>query len=317
MGLERLTRREVIGLYYLALQQSDGMGWVPKISNYFPSNQASEEYGWLGQVPALREYLGGLHAKGLTENGVTIKNKEFEATLEFARTEIERDKSGQLQARIRELAERTNSHFASLLSTLILNAAATECYDGAYFFDTDHTEGDSGTQDNDITVDISGLGTTTHSTIGVTAPSVGEIAMSIMHGIKKIVGFKDDQGEPMNELANQFLVMVPVSLYDSALAAATKEYVGSGEQNILGPNGAFKIDVVANARLTWTDSFAVFRTDGTIKPFIRQEEVAPEFDGLAEGSEYATLNKKHLYTVYARRNVGYGLWQHACYVTMV
>lgn len=317
MGLLKLTQREVIGRYYLALEQGVGMGWVPEISNYFESNQASEEYAWLGQVPALREYLSGLHPKGLTENSLTIANKEYEATLEVLRTEYDRDKSGQLLIRISELAARTNAHFASLLSTLLLNAPSTACYDGSYFFHTAHSEGSSGTQDNDITVDISGLGVTTHSTLGVTAPSVGEMSGSIMKGVKQIIGFKDNQGEPMNELAQKFLVMVPVSLYDVAVAAATQKFIGSGEENVLTSSGAFQISVAANARLTWTDSFAVFRTDGTIKPFIRQEEVPPEMDAVAQGSEYAIINKKHLYTVYTRRNVGYGLWQHACYVTMV
>ena len=39
-------------------------------------------------------------------------------------------------------------------------------------------------------------------------------------------------------------------------------------------------------------------------------------DAVAEGSETEFKEKKHLYGVKAIRNVGYGYWQRACYVTM-
>ena len=47
-------------------------------------------------------------------------------------------------------ADRTVSHWASLLSTLIVNGESATCYDEQYFFDTDHSEGESGTQSNVI-----------------------------------------------------------------------------------------------------------------------------------------------------------------------
>ena len=68
-----------------------------------------------------------------------------------------------------ELAERGRTHYASLLSTLIVNGATTVCYDGQYFFDTDHSEGASGTQSNKIDSDISTLPASVHGS--TTAPS--------------------------------------------------------------------------------------------------------------------------------------------------
>ena len=55
-----------------------------------------------------------------------------------------------------------------------INGEATVCYDGQYFFDTDHVEGDSGTQSNDLSVDISALACSVHGT--TTAPSVEDLA---------------------------------------------------------------------------------------------------------------------------------------------
>jgi hypothetical protein len=214
--------------------------------------------------------------------------------------------------RIRELATRTNSHWASLLSILLLAAPSAVCYDGQYFFDTDHSEGDSGTQDNDISIDISGLGTSAHGVI--TAPSVEEIQQCILKAVAQILSFKDDQGEPMNEGAQAFRVIVPIGLYIAAQKAVTMPLgVSTSDQQL---PAEFRISVSMNPRLTWTDSFAVFRADGNTKAFIRQQETAVQLKAKAEGSEFEFDNDAWQFGVDSWRNVAYGFWQHACYVTM-
>lgn len=141
MGATTLSSRAIIGRYYQRLEQNPGLQWVGAVSNYFTSDQESETYKWLGQVPVMREWIGGRNAKGFRENGITIENKHFEATLEVLVRELKRDKTGQVMVRVDELADRTNAHWAKLLSELIENAESTVCYDGQYFFDTDHAAG--------------------------------------------------------------------------------------------------------------------------------------------------------------------------------
>jgi phage major head subunit gpT-like protein len=312
MTVQALSSRAIIGEFYRTLEQDTGAAWVNAVSMLFTSDQDSEEYRWLGQTPAMREWVGGRHAKGFRDNGLTIRNKHYESTIDILVRDLRRDKTGQAMVRIQELAQRTNAHWASLLSTLIVNAESTACYDGQYFFDTNHSEGDSGTQSNDISVDISELATQTAGS--VTAPSVEEMQQSILKGIDQISGFKDDQGEPMNEQASQFLVMVPLSLlFVARNALAIPMGTAITEQKGVGVD----ISVVGNARLSaWTDKFAVFRTDGSVSPFIRQQETEVDLKAKAEGSEFEFDNDAHQYGVDAWRNVGYGYWQHACLVTM-
>lgn len=317
MGVDKLTSRAVIGEFYKTLEQDIGASWVDAVSNYFTSDQDSEEYAWLGMTPVMREWIGGRNAKGFRENGITIINKHFEATLDILVKDMRRDKSGQVMTRIRELAQRANAHWASLLSTLIINAESTACYDGQYFFDTDHTEGDSGTQDNDITVDISALPTAVHGS--TTAPSTEEMQLAIAQGIQAICGFKDDQGEPMNENARSFLVMVPVSLMNVAIqAVATPVQIDASQTALTALKQDFTVRATANARLSsWTDRFPIFRTDSAVRALIRQEETAVDLKVKAEGSEYEFDNDAHQYGVDTWRNVGYGYWQNACLVTLI
>lgn len=305
-----ITSKGVMGMFYKQLAADMGNSWIPGCSMLFNSTQETETYKWLGQVPQMREWIGGRNAKGFTENGITIKNKKYESTLEVNVDDLRRDKTGQLMVRIAEQARRANAHWASLLSTLILAGAATTCYDGEYFFDTGHIDG---AQSNCLTLDISTLGVSVAGTC--TNPSSEEMSKAILKGVQAIIGFTDDQGEPMNEDARSFLVMVPVSLWQTALAAVSLPFTGTGVSNII-PSGDFNIAVAPNARLTWTDTFAVFRTDANVKPFIRQEEEGITVAAKAEGSEFEFDFDKHQYGIKAVRNVGYGYWQTACEVIM-
>ena len=316
MGIDRITERQVIGWFFQALAAQDGMAWINAISNYFTSDQASEEYAWIGQIPQMREWVGGRNAKGFRENGLTIANKHFEATLEILLRDLRRDKTGQVVARIAELARRANTHWASLLSTLIVNGESGVCYDDLYFFDTTHEEGDSGSQSNLINVDISELPVATAGS--TTDPAIAEMQFAIAEGIKQIVSFVDDQGEPMNEDATGFLVMVPVSLMNYAMqAVATPAQVAETQSALQAVKSKFSIDVAVNPRLSsWTASFALFRTDSRVKSLIRQEETAVDLKVKGYGSEFEFDNDAHQYGIDTWRNVGYGLWQNACKVTM-
>lgn len=315
MDQSLLSSRAIMGMYFARLETDPGMAWIDGVANLFTSDQASETYNFLGQSPAMREWVGGRQAKGFSGQGLTIVNKHYEATIEVSKRDVRRDKTPQIQARIAEFTDRSVTHWASLLSALLIAAPSTVCYDGQFYFDTDHSEGASGTQDNDIAVDISTLAAAVHGV--VTAPSVEEFQQAILKGIAQILSFKDDRGEPMNENARRFLVVVPVSLYLVAVAAVSTLATQALQQN-LNPNiiAGLTVDVQMNARLTWTDSFAVFRTDSPIKGFIRQTEQDVELKAKAEGSEFEFDNDAWQFGIDAWRGVGYGYWQRACYVTM-
>lgn len=315
MGLQSLGSRAIIGEFFRRLSINSGAAWIPFISMLFDSDQDSETYNWLGQTAAMREWIGGRDAKAFAENGITIENKHYEATIEVLVRQMRRDKTGQGVIRIQELAGRTVSHWASLLTTLISNGTSSVCYDGEFFFDTDHKEGKNTTnQSNDIQTDISELPAAVHGAAAAT-PSPEEAQQVIHKSIAQIMSFKDNENEPMNEDASSFLVMVPTSLNDVFTAARVMPHgTGVTEQQI---QNSANVSVVQNARLTDTDAIYVFRTDGDVKPFIRQEETAVNMKAKAEGSEYEFDNDAWQFGVDAWRNVGYGYWQHAVYNQMI
>lgn len=312
--MKGLSSRAIIGTFYNRLEVMTSASWIGGISMEFQSDQESETYKWLGMSPAMREWIGGRQAKGLRSDGITITNKLFEVTLEIPVDWMRRDKTGQIEVRIAEMAGRAVTHWQKLLSDQIAAAESAVCYDGQYFFDTDHSQGSSGSQSNDITVDISAVPAVLHGT--ATLPSPEEIRAMVFAGVQQMLGLKDDQGEPMNEMARSFLVMVPVAWFTAA-AAALKNPVVGGDSNTMNSLDGFTFELAVNPRLTWTDKLAVFRKDAATKPFIRQEEFGVQVAAVAEGSELEFTERMHHYGISASRNVGLGYWQQACLVQAV
>jgi phage major head subunit gpT-like protein len=321
MGAQGLGSRAIIGSFFEQLQADLGATWIDLLSMYFGPgeiNQESETYKWLGMAPALREWLGGRDAHGMRENGITIINKTFEGTMEIPVDWIRRDKTGQIKIRVGELARRCIEHWAKLLSTLVTNGTGDTsglCYDGQYFFDSDHSEGDSGTQKNLLTnAEVAALDVTT-----ATAPTPVEAAKAILGVIGYMLAYKDDQGEPMNDGAKNFLVMTSPTLWQFLAPAIYNRQVNQGETNpirAIMENTDYSIAVVPNSRLAYTTQFVTIRTDAKCKAFIRQEEEGVTVNALAEGSEEEFKNNRHLYGVKTIRNVGYGYWQYASHATL-
>lgn len=318
MGLHELSSRAIIGKFFARLEAYIGQGWIDKTSRLFnDSDQESETYKWLGQVPAMREWIGGRQAKGLRANGLTIVNKKFESTIDLAVDWIRRDKTKQIDIRISELALRAAEHWSKLLSTFILNGTGSTsglCYDGQYFFDDDHSEGDSGSQKNLLaTGDVATLDVTT-----ATAPTATEVTKAVLGVIAYMLNCQDDQGEPMNANAKNFLVMTSPALAGPFWAGLFDKVINSGETNTIVSMrdvDGFNIGLAINPRLTYTTQFVIFRTDALGSALIRQEEMPTKLKVLGEGSDYEFHNDAHQYGVKAIHNVGYGYWQYAAHAT--
>lgn len=314
--MDLLTSRAVRGMLYNALNVDTADAVVNSISNFFNSDQAAETYAFLGQTPGLREWLGGRNAKGLRESSFEIKNVHFEDTLKATLSQLRRDKSGQLMMRINEMVRRAGSHWYELLTTLLVNGEAGVCYDGLYFFDTTHEEGDSGSQSNLISADISAYPVATAGS--TTLPAVAEMQFAIATAIQTIVGLKDDQGKPTNLDARKFVVMCPISLMNTTMqAVATPVQMAETQSALQALKSKFSIEVEPNPGLSsWTASFAVARTDSNFKPFIRQQETDISVKTLGEGSDYEFENDAHLHGIDVWRNAGYGDWKSMVKVTM-
>jgi phage major head subunit gpT-like protein len=282
------------------------------------SSSASETYADIFTAPTLREWIGPRAAKQLGEFEFTIRNKKYEATIDIPLDWYDYDKLGLIDDRVASLGQRSTQHWMSLLGALIIAGETTACYDGELFFDTDHPTGkDSGTtMSNDISVDISALPVATHGS--TTEPSVAEAAGALRKAMEKIRSFTDDQGEPMNEGVENFLVLCPPSFEGPLTAAVSGQQLPVTDgviESLRGTNRRFRVE--GTQRLaSWTTKFAVFALDAMARPFIFQQVGEPKVTKKAEGSDYEHDTDRHQYGIKAVRGVGYNAWQSGCLVTL-
>lgn len=155
-----------------------GLGAVqplyPRAALVVPSSTRVNEYGWLGQFPRIREWIGDRVINNLETHGYTIRNRTFESTIAVSRDDLEDDNIGMFAPMFTEMGRLSATFPDELVWDLLKNGFSTPCFDGQYFFDTDHPVLDAAGQ----TVSVSNTGG------GALAPW---FLMDASRGIKPII----------------------------------------------------------------------------------------------------------------------------------
>ena len=111
---------------------------LDKIAMTVPSTTSTEDYGWMGAIPGMREWVGDRVIHNLSMHTYSIKNKPFELTIGVDRDKIEDDQLGIFNPMIASMGYEARIHPDKLAYGLLAKGFETPCYDGQYYFDTDH-----------------------------------------------------------------------------------------------------------------------------------------------------------------------------------
>ncbi len=103
-----------------------------------PSQQAQEQYAWLGSTTRFREWVGDRVIQNLKTHDFTIKNKSYENTVGVDRDTIDDDTYGVYKPMFSQLGQDAKNHPDEMIFALAAAGFTGLCYDGQYFFDTDH-----------------------------------------------------------------------------------------------------------------------------------------------------------------------------------
>lgn len=109
-----------------------------KVAMRVPSSAAAENYGWLGQMPRIREWVGDRVYNALDTFAYRIFNRTYESTFTLKREQIEDDQYGILNPVSSELGRSVAAFPDELVYGLLKQGFATNCFDGQFFFDVDH-----------------------------------------------------------------------------------------------------------------------------------------------------------------------------------
>jgi len=127
-----------------ALNSGQDVLW-PEIAQQVDSNTGAEDYGWIGEAASLREWIGPRQAKSLAAFDYSIKNKDFEGTVVLKKSQIQDNILAGAKAQSGNLGTAARIWPDEILFALLELGEASLCYDGQFFFDTDHPTGIAGT----------------------------------------------------------------------------------------------------------------------------------------------------------------------------
>jgi phage major head subunit gpT-like protein len=117
---------------------AQGASLHKRITTVVPASTKEQKYGWLGKVPNVREWIGPRQIQNLTQSDYSIKEKALELTLAVDKDDIETDNLGIYKPLFTEMGSSTGAQWDMMAFAQLASGFATNCYDGQFFFDTDH-----------------------------------------------------------------------------------------------------------------------------------------------------------------------------------
>ena len=269
--------------------------FYPQLCTETFSDGANEECGILGGMPGIREWVGDRAFKQLRAARFTIDNKVWESSVAIDKDDINDDRLGMYGPVLSDLGAEAMYHPDELLFALMVAGKSAPCMDGQYFYDTDHTWGDSGTQDNDLTA-TAATGTT---------PTAAEFRTAFHAARRKLASYKNDQGKLLNRPTvkgySHLMVIVNPDLEVIANEALVAPVNASGATNIvLNPPV-----IVASEFVTDATEMYLHNLEGSVKSFVfqKREALTREMKG-SDDLEFKDVK----FMTKARYNVGYLAW---------
>lgn len=259
----------------------------------------AENYGWLENIGSLKEVIDEVTIEAVEKSNYSLTNKTFAKAIQVRRDDLDDDQVGGAMTQANNVAVRGRLFPQKLIMDAIIAGAAAggECYDGQYFFDTDHATGASGTQSNKL----AGTGVT-----------VAQIEADLIAAKAAMLNFKDAAGEPIYEsdFQQKLIVVCPPAILHKFQQLANSAYI-SQTDNIL--KGTF--EPVASPRLTDANDWYLFDVGNVLKPLVLQNRAPLELERLQQNSEMSVLKEKFVWKARWRGAVGYGFWQMAVKTT--
>lgn len=109
-----------------------------RVAMTIPSTSDAENYGWMKDLPGMREWVGQRVIHNLESQAASLKNKKWEHTIGVKRDNIEDDKLGIYSNVFAMQGEIAARHPDDLVWGLLPQGFTTKGFDGQYYFDTDH-----------------------------------------------------------------------------------------------------------------------------------------------------------------------------------
>lgn len=277
--------------------------WWQRIAMFNPTTEKTGRMGWLANLPQMRELVGSRVMQNIAERSYDIVNKDRDLSLEIHRDQIETAIMGGFSMPMRALGETAAKYPDKLIATLMQSGSSSLCFDGQYFFDTDHP------------VSLSNAGLSTYSNTDASGKSL--TLDNYVAARAAMMARKGENGEVLGVIPN--LLVVPPQLEHIArqivmadfvvnTAGATPAAGAAMMTNVMkGTADVLMIPELANEATTWY----LLDCRGVVKPFVYQSRREINFEMLGYDSEHFKKTNHVALIGDASNAAGFGLPQLA------
>lgn len=261
-----------------------------QISMTIPSTTESEQHAWLKQMFGMVEWLDEKSIRAVAAATYTLANRKWEQTISVDRDNIKDDKYGIYDPLISMMGEAAGTHPDYLMAETLSGGFTNLCYDGQYFFDTDHPLADGTTWSNKVTTAFS-----------VAAYKAARISLATVKG---------DASRYVQ--AHGTLLVGSPALEDIFLRTIKRALV---EESSAGGNSNIwfnTVDILLIPQLSTTTEWYLMDTSKVIKPLIFQEREAIHPVSVTDPGADSVFNTgKFKYGHEGRYATGYAFPQYA------
>jgi len=268
---------------YNAMLKSPEADQIKQVATVIPSDSDQEKYGWLGDIPTVREWIGPKHVADLAEYDYTIKNKNWETAIGIDRNDVNDDKYAMIMERVRAMPGAVTDHRWEMIEDLFANGTTGLSYDAEAFFA-------NRTSPNDNL--LAGNG----------GDSKAHIQTDILAMFAAMYNFTSNTGRQLRIRLDT--IVCPVEIYGLVMEAVTAV---QGQTTANVPATIIKNVIPLPGQADTTDWYGICTTK-SLKPFILQgrENPAPVFD-----DTHVKMDRQYVFSAEGRSNAGYGFHQLA------
>lgn len=271
--------------------------WAEKIATIIPSSNRSSTYFWADSNMSLREWVGERVVRNLALRGHTIENKDWELTLEINRNDIEDGNLGLKGIQASTMGAAARKWMDRVLATALLAGETTLCWDGQYFFDTDHP------------VNYDNAGLSTYGNLDTSKP------LTVDNFEAQMIAFEsylDTNGQPMGLTATHLIV--PPALRITAKKILTLDtlpivYGSNTAATITGNVNKGSVELLVLPELVGEPlNWYLADLSKPIKPLVMQVRTPPRFQNM-DGPQDSEMfwHRRAIFGCDARGAAGYSL----------
>jgi len=235
-----------------------------RYATLMPSGSTQTVHSWIEQQGGLVEYAGARTVDNIIARDYTLRNKKFQKTIGLDVDRIADDTYGVFSTSVDALGTQAALWPDDVMTPMVEAGTSTVCWDGQYFFDTDHP----------VDIDDASKGTYSNNLVGASYDFATDPEGAYEKGCQALAEIVGADGRTHDTVPD--LIMVAPRNRRKMLKLINAEMVKDGNA---GVSNVFKgdIDGLVNTRLT-TDPDAVYlmKASGPIKPFLWQLRMAPD-----------------------------------------